>query len=63
MSFVKSAIGIVVAVVMTVSVIIPTLKGANTTGWTTAETTLFGLATTFAVLGLVFSIAAAFGLV
>lgn len=63
MSFIKASIGIVVAVVMTVSVIIPTLKGANTSSWTSAEISLFGLGTTFAVLGLIFSIAAAFGLV
>jgi len=63
MSFIKAAIGIVVAVVMTVSVIIPTLKGANITGWTSAEQSLFALGTTFAVLGLIFSIAAAFGLI
>jgi preprotein translocase subunit SecG len=63
MSFVKAIIGIVVAVVMITAVLIPTIKGVNTTDWSTGEVALFGMGTTFAVLGLIYSIAAAFGLV
>jgi len=63
MSFVKAVIGLVVSVVMVVSVLIPTFKDANTDGWSSSETTLFAMGTTFAILGVIYGVAGAFGLV
>lgn len=38
------AIGIVLLVILTASVLMPTLKDANTTGWTTGEIAMWGIA-------------------
>lgn len=56
-------IGITLSVIMVTSVLIPTVKNTNTTSWTTAEITVFGLSTLMAVAGLAYGIGAMFGLV
>ena len=58
---IAGSISIVVGVVLAVNVIMPTLKGANTSTWTASETALFSLAGLGVVVGLVISILNVFG--
>ena len=58
-SVVGTIIGLVIAVIVVASVAIPIIKGTNTTGWTSTETTIFGNVTVMLVLGL-FMLAAFF---
>jgi len=53
-------LGLVVAVIVISSVAIPIIKGTNTTGWTTTETSIFSNVTVMLVLGL-FILAAGIG--
>lgn len=53
---------LVMAVILVTSVLIPQLKNTNTTGWTTAEITVFGLCSLASIFGLVNGIANLFGL-
>lgn len=61
-SILSGVLSLVFAVILITSVLIPTIKDANTTSWTTAETTIFGLASLAAIFGLVNGIANLFGL-
>ena len=47
--------------VLVTSVLIPTFRNTNTTGWTTAEITVFGLASLGAIFGLVYGVLTVFG--
>ena len=58
----QAALGIVVAVIMTVTVIVPQFITANTTGWAAQDKSLFALGTTVAVLGLIYAVASAYGM-
>jgi hypothetical protein len=51
----------IVAIVIT-SVFIPTIRGANTSGWSAGELALWGVVTLVAIAGFVYNVAAAFGL-
>jgi hypothetical protein len=56
-------LSVVISVVLITGVVIPTVKGANTTGWTTTETTTYSIVTLVSILGLVYGVANIFGLV
>lgn len=60
--FVVGVISLVIGVIMVVNVLLPTLQGANTTGFTTAELSLFNTISIGAFVGLVVSAFAIFGL-
>jgi len=55
-------LSIVLSVILIASVVIPIIKEQNVTGWTTAETTLFGLVSLVSIFGLVYGVANVFGL-
>ena len=61
-NFIGAVIGLVLAVVMVTSVLIPTVKAVNTSGWSTSEVAIIGLASIVSLAGLAYSVAAAFGL-
>lgn len=56
-------LSIVISVVLVTGVVIPTIKGANTSGWTTTEITTYGILTIVAVIGLIYGVANVFGMV
>ena len=62
MSFIKAILGLTVSVVVTTTVLIPTIKEVNTDGYTTAESSMIVLAALIAVIGLVYGIGSAFGM-
>jgi len=55
-----AAIAVVLLVVLVTSVIMPTLKEVNTTGWSTQEVTIWNTLGVFVVLGVLVSIAYGF---
>lgn len=54
--------GLTVSVIVTTTVLIPTIKDVNTDDYTSAETSMIVLAALIAVIGLVYGIGAAFGM-
>lgn len=54
-------IAVTIAVIMATSLLMPTLKGANTTGWDTSETALWAVTGLAVIIGLVLLIFSAFG--
>lgn len=54
-------IAVTIAVIMATSLLMPTLKGANTTGWSTSETALWAVTGLAVIIGLVLLIFSAFG--
>jgi len=62
MSFIKAIMGLTVSVIVTTTVLIPTIKDVNTTGYTSAEVSMMVLASLIAIIGLVYGIGAAFGM-
>jgi len=58
MGIVSLAIGVVVLA----NVFITTVKDTNITGWTTAETALWGLLTIIAVAGMAYGVMNVFGI-
>lgn len=59
---VVGVISLVIAVVMVVNVLVPIVKGGNTTGFTTAELAIYGLVTLASFIGLMYSSFAIWGL-
>jgi len=57
-----SLILLVIAVVVITDVVIPTVKNANTTGFTTAEVALWGLVSLACIVGALFLAFRAFGI-
>jgi hypothetical protein len=55
-----AAIGVVLLVVLITSVIMPTLKSANVTGWSTQEVAIWNTLGVFVVLGVLVAIAGGF---
>jgi large-conductance mechanosensitive channel len=55
-----AAIGVVLLVVLITSVIMPTLKTANTTGWSPQEVSIWNTLGVFVVLGVLVAIATGF---
>lgn len=62
-SFIGGIINITIGAVILASVYITTIKAQNTTGWTTAETSMWGLLTLVGIVGLVYGVLMVFGLV
>jgi len=62
MSFIKAIMGLTVSVIVTTTVLIPTIKDINVTLYTAAEKSMVILAALIAVIGLVYGIGAAFGM-
>lgn len=62
MSFIKAIMGLTVSVIVTTTVLIPTIKEVNTSGYTSAEVSMMVLASLIAIIGLVYGIGAAFGM-
>jgi len=54
-------IAVTIAVIMATSLLMPTLKGANTTGWSTSEVALWAVTGLAVIIGLVLLIFSAFG--
>lgn len=62
-NFIGAIMGLVLAVVMVASVLIPTVEDANTTGWDASTVTIFTLTGLVAAAGLVYSAASIFGVI
>lgn len=60
--FVVGVISLVIGVIMVVNVLLPTLDGANTSGYSTAELSLYNTISIGAFVGLVVASFAIFGL-
>lgn len=58
----SGVIQIVFAVILVTSVLIPTLKAVNQSGWSASEIAVFALASIVSIFGLVNGIANVFGL-
>ena len=56
-------LSLVLSVILISAVVVPTVKDANTSGFTAGELALWGLITLVAIMGLVYGAAAIFGLV
>jgi hypothetical protein len=52
-----------IGVIVLANVFISTVKGTNTTGWTTGETALWGVLTIAGIAGLVLGVLNVFGVV
>ena len=61
-NFIIGIISLTIGVVVLANVFITTVKGANTTGWTTAEVALWGLLTIAGIAGIVYGVLNVFGL-
>jgi hypothetical protein len=62
MNFIGGIINITIGAVILASVFITTVKATNTTTWTAAEVSMWGLLTLVGVIGLVFGVLQVFGL-
>lgn len=63
MTMIRGMVSLAISSIFLVNLFIPIIQGANTTDWSAAETTIWGLATLGAVVGFVYGIFAVFGLV
>lgn len=61
-SFVSGMILLAITSIVLANVFITTIKGANTSGWTTGEVALWGTVTLVAIAGFVVGILNVFGL-
>lgn len=62
-NYIGSVIGLTLAVIVTTNVLIPQIKAVNTSDWTAGEIALIGTTSLIAVMGLMYGIAAGFGLI
>lgn len=62
-NFVSGVISLTLGVIMVSSVFIPQVKGTNTSGFTTAETTLWDVVSLAGIIGILYGAFAIFGLV
>jgi hypothetical protein len=62
-NYIGSVIGLTLAVIVTTTVLIPQIKAVNTSTWSTSEVALIGVTSLIAIMGLLYGIAAGFGLV
>ncbi len=62
-NYIGSVIGLTLAVIVTTTVLIPQIKAVNTTTWSASEIALIGVCSLIAIMGLLYGIAAGFGLV
>jgi len=61
-SMLSGVLSLVLSVILITEVVIPTVKNANTSSFSTAELAVYGLITLIAVFGLVYGTGAIFGL-
>jgi hypothetical protein len=61
-NFIVGIISLTLGVVVLAGVFVTTVKGTNTTGWTSGEVALWGLLTIGAIAGLVYGVLNVFGL-
>jgi len=62
-NYIGTVIGLTLAVIVTTTVLIPQIKAVNTSTWSTSEVALIGVTSLIAIMGLLYGIAAGFGLV
>ena len=62
-NYIGSIISLTLAVIVTTTVLIPQIKAVNTSDWTAAEIALLGTTSLITIMGLLYGIAAGFGLV
>lgn len=62
-TMVGGIISLTLGVLMVTNVLIPTIKGANTSGWSSGEIAVFSLASLGSLLGIGYGAFAVFGLV
>jgi len=62
-NYIGSVISLTLAVIVTTNVLIPQIKAVNTSTWDAAEIALIGVTSLIAIMGLLYGIAAGFGLV
>ena len=62
-NIIGSIVGLTLGVIMFTAVLMPTIKGTNTSTWTTSEVAMWGVAGLGGVVGIVYGILAAFGVV
>lgn len=58
---IAGVLSIVLSVILITEVVVPTVKNANTTSFTTAELAVWGLITLIAIFGLVYGVGSVFG--
>jgi len=61
-NFIIGIISLTIGVVVLANVFITTVKGVNTSAWSTAEVALWGLLTIAAIAGIVYGVLNVFGL-
>jgi hypothetical protein len=61
-NFIIGIISLTIGVVVLANVFITTVKGVNTSEWSTAEVALWGLLTIAAIAGIVYGVLNVFGL-
>ena len=62
MTFIQGIVSVSIGAVMLSSVYITTVKGVNTSTWSTGDAALWGVLTTIGIVGLVYGVANVFGL-
>lgn len=62
-NYIGSIISLTLAIIVATNVLIPQVSATNTSGWSAGDVILFGVITTITVMGLVYGVATAFGLV
>lgn len=62
MTFIQGIVSVSIGAVMLSSVYITTIKGVNTSTWSTGDAALWGVLTTIGIVGLVYGVANVFGL-
>lgn len=58
---IKGIIGLSIGVIVFANVLMPTIKGVNTTDWSTSEVALYAVAGLGGVIGIVYGILNVFG--
>lgn len=61
-NFVTGIISLTVGVVVMTSVFITTVKGTNTTGWTSSETAMWALLSLLGIIGIAYGVMNVFGM-
>jgi len=58
----SGVLSLVMGIILVVSVVVPQVKSANTSGWSSSEIAVLGLISIVALLGLAYGAGAIFGL-
>jgi hypothetical protein len=62
-NLISGIVSLTLGIIMFANVLMPTLKGTNTSDWSASEVALWGVAGLGAVIGIVYGILAVFGVV